>query len=169
MDTISKITVTYDETEDRLRLAYQDAEGQSKGLWLTQRLVNRLVGALLASLGAGADIGNAEAALRAWELSAARARLGKDVPVESPPAEQHHLVRAVDISHSGNGIRLVFRGIDAQVAALGIEDETVLRQWLDILHQQYRRADWPMGGLWPAWFKAADHVAAPRPPDMLPN
>lgn len=42
-DTLQRITTEYIDHEDRLRLAGEDAQGQTTVLWLTQRLLNRLI------------------------------------------------------------------------------------------------------------------------------
>ena len=167
MDTIRKITVGYDETEDRVRLSYQDDAGAAKSLWLTQRLANRLVGALLAAFDLGEKKCGPEQ--RAWELSAARSQVTPDTPVAPADATAGWLAFAVDLTPAANGMRLTFRSNDGKAAALWIEDRTVMHQWLDILHHQYRQAGWPQAGLWPEWFKAADQVAKSRPPNQLLN
>jgi len=167
MDTIRKITVSYDQTEDRLRLAYQNDNGDAKGLWLTQRLTNRLVSALLSGVDQGR--GSSGAALRAWDLSVSRGKTEPGSPVELPETERHPLVSAIDITRAGTAMRLVFRCGDDLSAALTIDDVTIFHQWLDILHQQYRHAGWPQNGLWRDWFDAADRMAMPRPPNLLLN
>lgn len=167
MDTIRKITVGYDETEDRLRLTYQDEADKAKSLWLTQRLSNRLVGALLGAFDLGEKKCGPEQ--RAWELSAARSQLVPGAPVVIPAADACHLVQAVDLTPAANGMRLVFRSSEGLAAALWIDDRTVMHQWLDILHHQYRQAGWPQSGLWPEWFKTADQMAKTRPPNQLLN
>ena len=43
---IQKITQRYDPEQDRIGMTTQNADGQVLLLWLTQRLANRLAGAL---------------------------------------------------------------------------------------------------------------------------
>ena len=43
MNSLQRITTEYDEREDRIRVSGQLAQGEAVVLWLTQRLLNRLV------------------------------------------------------------------------------------------------------------------------------
>ena len=88
-------------------------------LWITQRLANRLVRALVAHL--------------------------EVVPVP------HHVVA---IAVLPDGLQLTFRpkGHDGLALAL---NATVLRQWLTIVQQNYRQAEWPYEDVWPEGFNKA--------------
>lgn len=172
MNTIQKVTTSYNEQEDRLHLAYQDEEGRAQGLWLTQRLTSRLVQVLLAQLDdsiATLPDSSAREAVQAWEMSAARAQMEQINPVEGAALSEPALVTSVDINRAGPAYTLIFRWRENQSAALILSGSTALRQWLGILHQHYRMAQWSCNGLWPSWFDIADPTQMTRPPEMLLN
>ncbi len=163
MKAIEKVTVSYHEHEDRLHFACADNVGEVQGLWLTQRLGNRLIVALLAQLdGALAHLPNeyARETVQTWELSSARAQLMPACPVQSKTPVQNDLVTSVDISHANDVFELVFRGAENSASLLNM-NKTALRQWLHIVHQHYRQAGWHCTEIWPAWFDAEENT--PRP------
>ncbi len=164
--TIQKLTVSYDEREDRLFLAAQCENGQAQGLWLTQRLANPLIKVLLQRLGDVVAVGKAahqQMALQAWEQSAAHVqqyRAGRNEPVSVPPGAQHGLIDTVNVvCHANGDFHLIFRWPQEHSLAFPMT-ATAMRQWLGILREQYRRADWAGKGIWPAWFEAAQLESA---------
>lgn len=155
---LQRLTTEYIETEDRIRLSGEDAAGRVHVLWLSQRLLNRLVPALCDTL---ARTGDAAALLQSFEQEAARAGHQPQPPVSAH--DPGWLVLAVDVARAGNGLHLRFRGAgDEQVAQVGMA-ETALRQWLSILLEQYRRGEWPAAA-WPVWM---DPAAAPPPAAVM--
>jgi hypothetical protein len=154
---IQKITVGYDEQEDRLHLACEDAAGGVTALWLPQRLANRLVRALVAHLEGETEDRAMQDMLQAWHLSAAQAQQVPTAPVQGGTAPC--LVHSIDIGLLPNALQLSFRSAHGEAVVLGL-DMTALRQWLAILHQHYAKAEWPCRGIWPEWFDAARETAA---------
>lgn len=70
MFVIQKITQGYDPEQDRIGLTAQSAKDQVLLLWLTQRLANRLAGALARWLGEDVKTlasGQSAFSLHAWE------------------------------------------------------------------------------------------------------
>ena len=51
MNELQKVTVEYDENEDRIRLAGEGADGVRAVLWVSQRLLRRLVPVLVNWIG----------------------------------------------------------------------------------------------------------------------
>jgi len=153
MSAIQKITVRYDEQEDRLHFACEDEAGQVQSLWLTQRLTNRLAGALLSKLdGTMAHLPNgARETVQGWEQSAARALLSPSSPVQSVAAVPYGLVNSIDISHTDGSFTLVFRWPEQSALALTM-NALPLRQWLSIIHETYVKAGWPLE-IWPVWIR----------------
>ncbi len=153
MNAIQKITVSYDEQEDRLHFACEDEAGQVQSLWLTQRLTNRLVGALLSKLdGTMAHLPNdARETVQGWEQSAARTLLSPSSPVQSVAAAPYGLVNSIDISHTDGSFTLMFRWPEQNALALTM-NALPLRQWLSIIHDTYVKAGWPLE-IWPAWIR----------------
>lgn len=184
-DKLQRITSIYSDVEDRFRITGEVSDESTRCLWLTQRLLLRLVPHILEWLieiaraeGRG-DLGQAEL-MQDFAQQAAKARLEPQaaVPVPTMPdpnaaiettpgaatagqQEAIWLVKEVDISKSTNGIlTLTFKHESAngvQLAMAPIE----LRQWLIILHSQWLQAGWP-AAIWPEWVdtspKASDQA-----------
>lgn len=157
---IQKLTVRYDEREDRLHLAAQCDNGRPQGLWLTQRLANPLIQVLIKRLGDAAAQNRLEhqkMAMQVWEQAAAhaqRASTGGGEPVSVPPGAEHGLIDTINVvCHANGDFQLIFRWPTEQSLAFPIT-ATSMRQWLVILRDQYRRADWS-ASVWPEWFEAA--------------
>jgi hypothetical protein len=184
-DKLQRITSIYSDVEDRFRITGEVSAESTRCLWLTQRLLLRLVPHILEWLneiaraeGKG-DLGQAEL-MQDFAQQAAKARLEPQaaVPVPTMPdpnaaiettpgaatagqQEAIWLVKEVDLSKSTNGIlTLTFKHESAngvQLAMAPIE----LRQWLIILHSQWLQAGWP-AAIWPEWVdtspKASDQA-----------
>tara|TARA_B110000977_G_scaffold152872_1_gene194195 strand:+ start:1553 stop:2137 length:585 start_codon:yes stop_codon:yes gene_type:complete len=174
VDKLQRVTSIYSDNEDRFRIAGEVDADSTRCLWLTQRLLMRLVPHMLEWLneiaraeGKG-DLGQAEL-MQDFAQQAAKARLepqaavrvpsipDPNAPIETTPGasafakiDDTWLVQEVDISKSTNGVlTLVFkreRASGAQLAMAPIE----LRQWLIILHTQWLQAGWP-AAIWPEW------------------
>lgn len=184
LDKLQRITSIYSDVEDRFQITGEVSDESTRCLWLTQRLLLRLVPHILEWLneiaraeGKG-DLGQAEL-MQDFAQQAAKARLEPQaaVPVPTMPdpnaaiettpgaatagqQEAIWLVKEVDISKSTNGIlTLTFKHESAngvQLAMAPIE----LRQWLIILHSQWLQAGWP-AAIWPEWVDTS-----PKPSDQ---
>jgi hypothetical protein len=126
-------------------------------LWLTQRLAGRLVKVLVARLNDESGSRDRAKAFQAWELSAAKAQHVPTNPVAGA-AMSEHLILSIDVASTAQGAQLTFHGRERDVGVLMLE-LTALRQWLAILHQHYRNAQWSCQNLWPEWFAAASSGA----------
>ncbi|MFZ5776002.1 MAG: hypothetical protein ACOY3Z_11020 [Thermodesulfobacteriota bacterium] len=147
---LCKVTTTHDQVEDRLRLAGEDGEGNALVLWITQRLANRLIEALVGWLhaedaGAGGEIG------QAWRQDEALLQWQGGAPVEPGIAAPEWLVETIDLGRGLDRYTLTFRGCGGGMAVLPLSGQE-LRQWLAIVHGLYRQAGWPCQ-IWPAWFE----------------
>jgi hypothetical protein len=163
MPALQKITTTYSEHEDRLRLAGQpEAGGASVVLWLTQRLANRLVRVLTQWLDKetqgqtpGGRTAFASDLRNAWAQEAAARQLAPAPPVAVAPDSPPQLVVSVDLSREGERYRVVFRGAATDEDPPSVRfSNTELRQWLGIVHGLYVAADWPLAA-WPEWIDEA--------------
>lgn len=170
MADLQRITTEYIEIQDRLRLAGELADGAPQVLWLTQRLLQRLLPVLFQQLqqGQGADAVHAEL-LHSFAQQAARAELVPQAPVQVSCDSTAWLVLAVDIAQSDQGLRLTFKGPPEQQGQQGQQEQQAsltlaaqpLRQWLGILHGAYCQAQWPLQ-VWPQWLQeSCAPVAAP--------
>jgi hypothetical protein len=154
MTSLQRITTEYSEAEDRIRLAGEDAQGQTVVLWLTLRLLNRLIPHLCQWL--GQQSGNAPLAEVRQEFAQqkARAELEKQPPVRTEPDVQGVLIHSVDLKTANAGMGLQFKGVDGNLVASLQLQPRALRQWLNIVYDQYLLAGWPTT-FWPAWVAEA--------------
>lgn len=155
---LGRVTTVYVDVEDRFRLGGEAQGGQVLVLWLTQRLLCRLVPHLVqwldkrAPLQAGSrPVAAAAQVMHVFAQQSAVARLSPQAPVETTAAGQDWLVQKVDVATAEETVCLTFRspGEGAEKASVTM-DATHLRQWLGIVHAQWRRAGWPPD-VWPQW------------------
>ena len=155
MIELSRLTSHYDPLQDRIRLAGELKSGQSVVLWLTQRLLNRLVPKISQQLekpsASKANVPSVQAHLQqSFAQQRARTELPRQAPVATEDNGLQWLVKTVDVKFSAKGIRLVFKGVTDTEEAAAALPATALRQWLNILHDQYRVAGWATT-VWPLW------------------
>lgn len=155
---LQRITTQYIDHEDRIRLAGEIDSKEAVVLWLTRRLLDRLLPLLFNWLEQQeADTPRAEV-LHSFAQAAARAALQPQAPVQTEAPTATWLVHSVDVIRTDNAIRLVFRSAEAQMAHLTLAAKP-LRQWLAIMYEQFRQGDWGTAE-WPAWMEET-HRPAP--------
>lgn len=155
--TLQRITTEYVEHEDRLRITGELVGGETKVLWLTQRLMNRLVAHLCPTLERPASDARSASIQRTFELQAAAAALTPQAPVQPSADVPQALVQSVDLTVSPTAVRLVFKDEAGEVVAQLILAPLLLRQWLSVVHGQYQKGEWPTGA-WPLWLEEAQAV-----------
>ena len=161
---LRRLTTRYVDSEDRLRVAGEVASGQVQVMWLTQRLLNRLLPHLwkwldhavqaqprshdtpAAALAAASPAAQTELQRFAQQSAAAERR--QQVPVDPSRAARTLLVQSVDIRHLPVGLRLTFKAAAPAIGAVptliepAATTEAVqltlatpaLRQWLQLLY-----------------------------------
>lgn len=156
MDRITRVTVVYDPEEDRLALDVENQHQARRRLWLTRRLLDQLIPALLQPLchstASVAQPANAPAPPEAKQVYAQLAARLQHKPARpvSPPEGPATLVQEVLVARRQNGPwRLTFRREGAEPAELALPD-AALRQWLEALHRNYQKAGWG-NAIWPDW------------------
>ncbi len=162
---LTRLTTEYIAAEDRLRLAGEVAPGQAVVLWLTRRLVDRMLPHLFDWLvkhdGAAEQGQDGYGELRqGMAQESARASLPAQPPVDATSASCTWLVASVDVTVEPRRLRLGFAAPEGGEPVLLDLEARPLRQWLNIVHDRYRQADWPMG-VWPAWMTEAARPVEP--------
>lgn len=160
MKTLQRLTTEYIDAEDRIRLAGEDSQGQTVVLWLTQRLLNRLVPHLCQWLDQRVGATPLTEVRQAFAQQKARAELALQPPVRTEPDVQGMLIHSVDLKTSNAGMGLQFKDADGNVVASLQLQPRPLRQWLNIVFDQYRKAQWPTA-VWPAWVAEAKPQETP--------
>lgn len=152
MTSLKRITTEYLPMEDRIRLSGERADNATPlVLWLTQRLLKRMLPVLLKWLErGGADLPRAET-LQSFAQQAARARITPQPPVRVHETSEEWLVKSVDVGSNDQVIRLTFKADEKQAVDLVFTTQQ-LRQWLNIVHAGWLKAEWP-GTVWPEWVR----------------
>jgi hypothetical protein len=158
MSVAQRFTTEFVDYEDRLRVSTELPDNQVVVLWMTRRLLDRLVSHLAGMLeretaqAPEPQIQQAFAQQAAATTHQQQSQEQQQAPVtpEQAKSVSQWLVHEVDLTQAQQGVSLRFRGREpAQVVELGMP-ALLLRQWLGIVHGQYRRAQWPMEA-WPEW------------------
>ena len=160
---LQKFTTEFIPEEDRLRLSGEVEGGQQVVLWLTQRLLRRVVPHLCAWLEKQPLPGASAARPQALELEreqihhiAQQAAQGalqaqKQAPVQAPPDAFNGLVQIVKLETLGGRLQLVLRVEQEPAMEFSVAfAPTGLRQWLGIVYRHYESAQWPLE-IWPQW------------------
>jgi hypothetical protein len=172
MITLQRITSEYIESEDRIRLTATTGARETLILWITQRLLIRLIGHFLKWLDKEAPevarssaVGSeAKSALQGMAQQSAAAKLQEQSAVTANPDSAALLVKEIDIKMSEAVVLLVFKCDDGRKAELSFTIQQ-LRQWLGMIHQLWRQAEWPVS-VWPDWMddkQQPDSVDADSP------
>lgn len=174
MSSLSRLTTEYIEAEDRIRvtgelpaLAGEDSP-RTVVLWLTQRLLNRLLPHLLQWLERHDVPQGWDEVVQGFAQQAAVAALPAQAPVRSAPESRAWLVQSLQLTCTPESVQLGFQAAaaeDAPPADLVLQAQA-LRQWLNIVYDQYVRASWPLA-LWPQWLIEARQPVPARPAALL--
>lgn len=156
---ITQITTQYDQQEDRMSLVVSSDEATTRRLWLTRRLIERLVPVLLdgleihltpATSNAPEALPTQKQAAQVYAQLEARISRKPAVAVQVQPDTVAALVREISIDPHKNGGRTIqFICINAEPATL-VLTETELRQWLQGVERACHKAQW-RADIWPAW------------------
>lgn len=173
MVRLDRFTTDYVATEDRICLLARDRDETTvQRIWLTARLLRRLVPALVEGIEHPApDDVPRERAVQRFAQQAARAAQPRlpavKVPAEPGGALGEWVARIVHMSRTPQATTLTFKSADSEDAqsAVLVLSPQLQRQWLNILHDQWLRAGWPPD-LWPAWMRegAAPPQRSPASP-----
>lgn len=149
MIILQRITTTYSEQEDRIRLIGETDDGKMV-IWLTQRLSQRLLPLLVQWM----EKQRAVPRRSLTQFNFGQQRVQATDPTPAPL--QSWLTTSIDISTSDKQVVLTFRHDDGQAAQISLA-ATPLWQWLEIFHEIYLQAGWPME-IWPAWMAGSTSV-----------
>lgn len=149
MSELQRITSEYVETEDRIRITGELGSNEAEVLWLSQRLMIRLLPHLFAWLEKQSGDGMPIDIVQSFAQEAAKLDLKSEAPVENIHNSTGWLVNAVDIRHDLELLSMRLRGAAHQEVTL-TTNTTALRQWLVILQALWTKAEWP-ASIWPSW------------------
>lgn len=166
---LQRITTGYDPHQDRLRLAGECADGSTHTVWLTQRLLTRLLPPLWhwleqhTPLATDGSMSTAEPPLSHQQTRQHfNQQAGLALPPPQPPVNPGELspqwlVQSVQTSFQPGVVVLHLHNVvtphTGAFAAPSLHltlTALALRQWLAIVLQQYQQAEWATQH-WPAW------------------
>lgn len=158
MTVANRLTTEFVDIEDRIRLSTELVRGEIVVLWLTQRLLNRLVPHLAAGLEKETQHTLRGEVLQAFAQQAAVATHAQEAATQPPViptlSVQQWLVHAVDVNAGPGGAALKFRGQEPTQSVDLTINPVQLRQWLSILRSQFVTAGWSLSA-WPDWLAQA--------------
>tara|TARA_R110002167_G_scaffold6277_3_gene28905 strand:- start:87095 stop:87595 length:501 start_codon:yes stop_codon:yes gene_type:complete len=154
MNELQRITTEYVEAEDRIRITGELGANQTTVLWLSQRLLIRLLPHLFAWLEKQTKDGIPLDIVQSFAQEAAKAELTPEAPVENIHNESGWLVDAVDLKPDPEVLRMLFRSTSNDEAILAT-NSNALRQWLVIIRALWSSAEWPKA-IWPSWIEQKD-------------
>jgi hypothetical protein len=151
----------YVPAEDRLRFSCSLRGGDTDAFWLTHRLGSQLVRRLVewldkVSVQDERFAGDTHRAAQASALANRPKRTPE--PIAEKPA---WLANAINLRNIRQGVLLTFKDEGGRAVCIAF-DPPRLRQWLNVLHAQWRRSGWAMD-IWPDW--VAEVVGDKTPED----
>lgn len=161
MALAQRFTTEFIDVQDRIRISAAVSDDAVDVIWLTKRLLDRLVshlGLQLEQTTAVSTQTHTSAMLQAFEQQAAvvshlqHTQQNPMPPVTQQQAQKVHewLVTEVDITPLEDGCGMKFRGaVPEQIVELSLTS-VQLRQWLGIVHGQYVKGQWSLDA-WPQW------------------
>ncbi len=154
MQELQRITTGYVDAEDRMRLTGELNSGDTVEVWLSQRLLLRLLPHLTLWLEQRGSTAFPVEIEQALEQHAASGNLSAETPVRHTGQDRSWLAQAVDMNAGDHAMRLAFRRDGETPATLTLSVQA-LRQWLGILRAMWRQAEWP-AEVWPEWMGEAE-------------
>ena len=160
---LTRVTTQYSSEEDRFRLLGTTPEEDTLALWITQRLFIRVIKVLLDWLdktqtpddvpSRHANDPEVKSSMQNFAQQHANAALEPSLPVEAASETRQWLINEIDIQQGEEHVALVFKLPDGNKAEVPF-DATQLRQWLNIVLDQWTVAEWPES-VWPRWIREA--------------
>lgn len=160
-DAVQRFTTEYVVAEDRIRISLERGDGSLSVLWLTRRLSGRLVPQIVKIVDALPRLrGKAMAApsdnvQRKNQLDAL-GKIEQQAPVlagDLPSDLESHLITALGVRLTKPALLVDFK-TDAETVVQTLPfSEDAIRQWLGVLHMNFRKAEW-QEDVWPEWITA---------------
>jgi hypothetical protein len=159
---LQRLTTEYVDAEDRMRLTGEIRPGETLVLWLSQRLLMRLLPHLFLWLEKQGSTPFPVEIEQSFEQQAALANLSLEAPVQRTRDSKAWMVEAVDMTAGDHALRLSFRRQGEDSVSLTMPGQA-MRQWLTILRSLWGVAEWHEG-IWPDWvqYVAAKPIVAGR-------
>lgn len=163
---LDRVTTQYDSAQDRFRVLGSTPDGDTLEIWITQRLLIRIIRVLVEWLEANSEPTTAsrpqdpqvKSSVQNFAQQTASSSMPVTAPVEAKVETRSYLLGEVDIKKGDEHLVLVFKLPESEHAEVPF-DATQLRQWLNIIHTQWQTAEWPQSA-WPDWMGGSAEGAA---------
>ncbi|HLS98980.1 MAG TPA: hypothetical protein VK018_09640 [Porticoccaceae bacterium] len=158
---LEKVTLNYVATEDRISMQAQVKEGEPMTFWLTLRLCRELVRAFVGYLDSHVATakGGGKSVLQTYYQEEAMVRKTRTASVDASASTLAPvLVKEVSLRSNADALVMRLPMPDGTMAAMPLK-AIEARQLLQILHVQFKKADWPLD-IWPAWMSDSSKVDA---------
>ena len=149
MRELQRLTSEYVESEDRIRVSGELDSDEIVVMWLSQRLLTRLLPHLFLWLEKQSKQNIPLEIEQSFAQEAARGALKTEIPVKHLGESNQWLVEAVDLTPSKDVFIMSFRSASGQRENLSLQP-VALRQWLGFIHALWALAEWP-DNIWPEW------------------
>ncbi len=179
MMQLTRVTTRFVEPEDRFLISADSSDGVVN-LWLTQRLLKRLLPYLIEWVGAHASPPASEPTTETAAPATASADDAGSVmqqakrqlvaqhrkpvtQVSADTAVLSTLVQTLKFQPRGDVLQLIFELPDDE-AVLPLQEEQA-RIWLGVLYRHWLQAQWP--DIWPDWIKQAYRMQPKSPASLV--
>lgn len=160
--SLERITTEYSEIEDRLVIKGSMTGGGVCSIFLTQRLMSRLMVHMTKWLESDSKTANnnpsKETEIKNWIQGSAQEEAvyaaPQHKPVEVPENSESWLAHEIDVTQEPLGVRLAFKSSSGKLVDLKLDKEKA-RQWLNIIYKVWQVADWTLSP-WPHWITGTE-------------
>ena len=160
---IKTFTGRYIPVEDRLRLDAVDTDGNKQSLFMTRRLVDRIIPVMVEHLEGQTPEGMPSDLVQEMQQDKARqfhSEGGSEAPVAVEPEFVPWLCRTVHLTKTGSSLSVVFTD-DTHIEAHMPMSAENLRVVLDIFRTLYTSAEWGLQAF-PDWMQTPVSAEAPH-------
>ena len=161
MSSLKRITTEYNEREDRIRLAGFTDNNQTVSLWLTMRLMSRLINHCIKLLEKNTpetiEIPPANEqsrkSIQNFVQQSAEQQLVEETAVKVTKNSPKYLAAEIDVKSDHAGVTIIFKGEFSSNYSVYLNNQQ-LRQWLGMLHMIWQKAEWSTL-IWPDWMSSS--------------
>ena len=166
MFNIKTVTMKFDPLEDRLKMDCSDNYKNTQRLWLTKRLLDRLVPSVANQLEAKSTNKISIELEQSFEQEKAEITKTKAKSVKLMKNNPTWLVSSVKVTKSKHNFKFLFIeeqkiDIDKKITYQNRAEFDLaipnLRQWLNALFKIYKKAEWDTN-FFPNWIKDKDKI-----------
>lgn len=165
---LRRVTLVYDSAEDRIQMRGASDVEDVYSFWLTLRMSREIVKAITGHLekvqGARTPGPQKDSVQRSLH-SGAKTAMRRSKPVGYRTSTDSRLLSSVTLRVTDRSILLKLPMEDKKQAVLPLTFNEA-RQWLEILYQQFKKAEWPLDN-WPAWIEGSSEAKRDRARDQL--